>query len=307
MKPLTPQNKTNSTGNTNVKKTIRKRRCLFLVCGVLIGLFLSHEGAKAEIDLGAAAPYTLLYEGSGLLRFDASSETGNVGLRAGASMSLNPTSTVDGNVDFAGVTKISGGNQVKGSINGIASAVTDAINDINLLSRTMAALTGNPLAINLPGDQTINASSGHKTGDDYVFDITSFKFDGGKTLTINGDNLDGNVIFNFHCIDRANFNGTVLLTGGLCAADVLWNFSGDGTSIGNKGNANLQGIFLDPNGSISFGGNAELCGRLFGGAGDDLKFIGGSKLQICECPEPSSYLLMGVGGLALVWMCRRKA
>jgi choice-of-anchor A domain-containing protein len=283
---------------------IRKQCYRSLLVGALLGAAM--HTVRADINLGAAAPYTVLYAGSGHLGFSASSENGNMGLAKGASLSLNPTSSVDGNVDFAGSINLSGGNLVTGSIQGGVGGVTSAIHDINSLSANKAVLEGSELSIRLPDDQIIDASNGKGTGNDYVFEVTDFKFDGGKTLTINGDNLGGNVIFNFEDLKMANFNGSIVLTGGLCADNVLWNFSGEGTKLGNKGNANLKGIFLDPNGEISFGGNAELCGRLFGGTGGDMKVIGESKIGICQCPEPTTHALLGLGLIAaLLFHCHR--
>ena len=291
----------------------KKRRTFTLICGTILGL-MTIVTARADINLGAAAPYTMLYEGSGQLSFNASSLTGKIGLEKGAFLSLKPTSSVQGNVDFAGAVNVSGGSRVTGTTTGNVSAVTDAINAINSLSASEAALSGTDLAINLPGDQTINASSGKLIGNDYVFNVTSFKFEGGKKLTINGDGSDAhNVIFNCGSLKSANFNGEIVLDGGLCSDSVLWNFSssntviGLNTDLGFKGKADVTGIFLNPNGTISFGGNAQLSGRLFGGVAGDLPVIGESQIQFSECPEPSTYALLGVGLFGILLLHRRRS
>lgn len=276
-----------------------------LVTGIL-GLF-SAWTAMADINLGNADPYTILYGGTGQLSFSASSEIGNIGVGNKASVFLNPTSSVKGNVDFAGPSIITGGSHVTGSINTSVGSLSSAFADINSLSTSMAGLSGNNLSIRLPGDQTIHAADGKKNGNNYVFNVTDFKFEGGKVLTINGDNLDGNIVFNFNSFKKVDFNGTINLTGGLCSDDVLWNFTGGRTALGTKGNAGLDGIFLNPNGSISFGGNTDLGGRLFGGAGNDIKIIENSQIEINECPEPSPCILFGLGALIFGIMCRRTA
>lgn len=283
-----------------------KGRHLFsFLCYTILGM-ISLCTAHADIGLGAASPYTILYGGSDMLYFSSSSAIGNIGVGKGASVSLNPTSSVEGRIDFAGSTKISGANRVTGSINGNVSQVYSALTHISLLSSEKSALKGNDISIRLPGDQTIYAIDGWKTGDDYVFNVTDFKFEGGKLLTIDGGNFGGNVVFNFDSFKKVNFNGTIILTGGLFADNILWNFYGEDTQLGNKGNADLKGIFLNPKGTITFGGNAELCSRLFGGSGDDMKIIGNSHIEICECPEPSTYVLLGFGILAIVLVWRNR-
>ena len=283
-----------------------KGRHLFsFLCCTILGM-ISLCTAHADINLGAASPYTILYGGSDPLSFSSSSAIGNIGIGKGASVSLNSTSSVEGRIDFAGSTNISGANRVTGSINGNVSEVYSALTHISLLSSEKSALKGNDISIRLPGDQTIYAIDGWKTGDDYVFNVTDFKFEGGKLLTIDGGNFGGNVVFNFDSFKKVNFNGTIILTGGLFADNILWNFYGEDTQLGNKGNADLKGIFLNPKGTITFGGNAELCGRLFGGSGDDMKIIGNSHIEICECPEPSTYVLLGFGMLAIVLVWRNR-
>jgi choice-of-anchor A domain-containing protein len=295
-----------------VKKAItpsheKGRHVFSFLCCTIIGM-ISLCTAHAGINLGDASPYTILYGGSDLLSFNSSSAIGNIGVGKGASVSLNPTSSVEGRIDFAGSTNISGEKLVTGSINGDVSEVYSALTYISLLSSEKSALKGNDISIRLPGDQTIYAIDGQKTGDDYVFNVTDFKFEGGKLLTIDGGNFGGNVVFNFDSFKKVNFNGTIILTGGLFADNILWNFYGEDTQLGNKGNADLKGIFLNPKGTISFGGNAELCGRLFGGSGDDMKIIGNSHIEICECPEPATYILMGLGALLfLISYNRRRA
>ena len=307
MKTTTHKYRESPKGKKAISPGHEKKRHLllsFLCCTILVMISLCT--ASADINLGTASPYTILYGGSDLLSFSSSSAIGNIGIGKGASVSLNPTSSVDGRIDFAGSTNISGANLVTGSINGSVSEVYGALADISLISSVKSALPGNDIIIRLPADQTINAVDGRKTGDDYVFNVTDFKFKGGKTLTIDGGDLGGNVIFNFDSFRKVTFNGTIILAGGLSADDILWNFYGKETQLGNKGKADLKGIFLNPKGAITFGGNAELCGRLFGGSGADMKIIGNSHVEICECPEPSTYVLLGFGILAIVLVWRNR-
>jgi hypothetical protein len=291
----------------------KKRRNFTLICCVALGL-MSIVTARAAFDLGAADPYTVLYEGKDSVRFDASASLdGNIGLAQGASLYLNPTSQIKGNVNFAGATNITGGNLVTGSISGNVGGVTTAINDMNAFSLTKAALSGADLEINLPGDQTINATAGTLNGNDYVFNVTAFKFEGGKTLTINAGVAGNNVVFNCASLKNADFNGKIVLNG-LTADDVLWNFSssdttvGFDTDLGLKGQADVEGIFLNPHGTITIGGNAEVCGRVFGGVEGILRINGGTQINAtCDVvPEPSTYFLMVVGILTIGLIYRHK-
>jgi hypothetical protein len=287
-----------------------------LVAPLLAGIlgFFSLSAARAAFDLGAAAPYTVLYEGTDSVRLDASASLeGDIGLAKGATLYLNPTSQIKGNVNFAGATNIKGGNLVTGSISGNVGDVTTAINDMNAFSLTKAALYGTDLKVNLPGDQTINATAGTLNGNDYVFNVTAFKFEGGKTLTINAGVAGNNVVFNCASLKNADFNGIIILNG-LTMNDVLWNFSssdqtvGFDTDLGFKGKADVEGIFLNPHGTITIGGNAEVCGRVFGGVEGNLRINGGTQINAtCDVvPEPSTYLLMGIGTLVMGIVYRRK-
>ena len=120
-----------------------------------------------------------------------------------------------------------------------------------------------------------------------VFNATSFSLNGGKILTINGDANGDSVVLNI--TSDTNFHGNVILTGGLTPDNVLFNFVRGqfnltgGTylcvSLDNGGGAtNLsQGIFLDPNGTVSVD-TSNVFGRVFGGDSHNFQFNGPGNL-----------------------------
>ena len=183
---------------------------------------------------------------------------------------------------------------ITGRINYNVSAVTSALNTVNALNTTLGALPGTSPTIN--GNTTINASSGtfSASGTGYtnvrVFNVTAFSLGNGQTLTINGDPNGDSVVLNF--TSSTNFNGNVVLTGGLTPDNVTLQLRRGQHLTGGPHSehqhrqwpANLaQGIFLDPNGTISIGAGNVL-GRVFGGDSQNFQFNGPSNLTAPASP-----------------------
>jgi uncharacterized repeat protein (TIGR01451 family) len=255
-------------------------------------------------SLGAAANYAILYEGGGGNTLHIANSTtntagtgagqgggiGNIGVGGtGAVQVTGGGANVNGNVDFAGAANFSGTSPT-GTVNSNVAAVTNALNTVNALNTTLGALPGTNVAIN--GNTTINASAGtfSASGTGYtnvrVFNVTSFSLGHGQTLTINGDANGDSVVLNF--TSGVNFNGNVALTGGLTPDDVIFNFVGGSNLTGgpslsfNNGNASdqsdlAQGIFLNPNGTVS-SNPSNILGRIFGGDSAEFQFNGGSNI-----------------------------
>jgi uncharacterized repeat protein (TIGR01451 family) len=249
-------------------------------------------------SLGDASSYAILFEGGGSNILHIANSTtnttgsgagqgggiGNIGVgESGEVQVTGGGAAVNGNVDFAASnTGQFSGTSPSGTVNYNVAAVTNALNTVNALNTTLGGLPGTNVAIN--GNTTINASNGtfSASGTGYtnvrVFTVTSFSLGHGQDLTINGDANGDSVVLNF--TSDTNFNGNVVLTGGLTPDNVLFNFvGGPSLSFNNgAGASNLsQGIFLDPNGPVS-SNNSNIVGRLFGGDSANFQFNGGSNI-----------------------------
>jgi hypothetical protein len=205
------------------------------------------------LGLGAAFNYAMLFEGGGnnITLHIANSTTnttgsgimqgggnGNIGIGGVGNGSVTGGgSNVNGNIDFsaANMGQFSGiPPQPPGTVNYNVAAVTSALSTVNALNTTLGALPGTNVAIN--GTTTINASSGtfSASGAGYtnvrVFTVTSFSLMHGENLTINGDANGDSVVLNF--TSSTNFDGNVVLPGGLTPDNVLFNFVGGSNLAG---------------------------------------------------------------------------
>lgn len=203
--------------------------------------------------LGAAADYAILFEGGRASSFQTTNVTtnvpgsgpgqgggiGNIGVGDTGTATINSPSILNGRIDFSAAdrgqfTNFNPSNVITGGVNYNVSAVTSALNTVNALNTTLGALSGPSPTIN--GNTTINAINGtfSASGPGYtnvrVFTITAFSLTTRQTLTINGDSNGDSVVLNFP--GSTNFNGNVVLTGGLTPDNVLFNFVGGDLSGG---------------------------------------------------------------------------
>jgi hypothetical protein len=277
--------------------------------------------ACADIITGDATNFAVLYEGAGNNHLSTTNVTinGNIGIGAPsgtttAQFSASGPGTINGGIQFAGAVNESISNTtITGAITGNNANVQTDLNNLNSLSTTLGGEAGTSLSVNLNNlqSQTVNATSGILNGTNYVFDVSSFTFNNGATLTINNNGVAGDsVVFNF--ASNAQFGGTILLSG-FTDDQVLFNFIGGSNLSGgptlqiNSNGAVVQGDFLDPNGPISVV-HSVLDGRVFGGDSHDMQIVSGGTLNAPPAsgpppppppiPEPASIALLGTALLA---------
>jgi choice-of-anchor A domain-containing protein len=189
---------------------------------------------------------------------------------------------------------------VSGSILANQSATLNAANTAALnAASTFAGLSGTSEgAIN--GTTTINATN---PGGVNVFDVTGINLGNGQTLTLNGPpgtefivDDSGGITLN---------SGRILLTGGVTAADVVFNITGNG-SISTSGGLNnesvLNGILLAPNSSVALS-PGQINGELIAGGSIDLA-SGAEVIGVPPIPEPSTWVMV-LGSLGLLRCLQR--
>ena len=232
----------------------------------------------------------MLYEGIGGDNLSITNVTidGDIGVGGTGKVHYSGPGTINGQLDFAapntGQFQDTNGNNVGPStVNYNQSAVTTALNEINLLSKTLGAEASTPIAIH--GSMTINASDGTLDGGgNRIFNVTSYKEDNGNVVTINGDAAGDSVVFNFNFSSNVNFGGVVILNG-LSADQVLWNVSGTGKNVQLNNNAPslplgaaFKGIILAPNDTLSVV-TANFDGRAWGGGNTDMHIVGNTTIK----------------------------
>jgi hypothetical protein len=302
---------------------------------VILAFLNSSQLAHAQFSLGDAANYAVLFEGGGANALDVSGPdtlSGNLGIgnpaggtvtTAGANLSgsLTLTGTVDlnlaaqqyaasGNGSYQNSATYIGGTI--DSVTGVGQVQTD-LNTLNTLSTTLGGESGTSLSVNINNNQgaTINASAGDIQGGNSVFSVSSWNFGNGALLTINGNGVDS-VVINFagSVINNPSFGGTITLTGGLTANQVLFNFTGGsgltgGPTLTISSNGEKEyGTFLDPNGDMQID-NSVLDGHFFGGDTHNDQIVSGATI-IAPVPEPAPVGFLAIS-LGLFWILRLRA
>ncbi len=294
--------------------TMNRERALLAAVAAAAFIALSAPHAKAGFSLGDASNFGVLYDGSSsTLSMTSATITGNVG--AGGGSVYASGTTVDGDLDFAQSNVHQShlhSTTVSGTINYSQSNVSPDLQSMHNLSLSLQSEGGtilNNIDLNgTGGNYTINASQGElDLQGDRVFwiDASNFTFDNGNTITINGDAAGDSVVFNITGGDIA-FGGGIVLNG-LDADQVLFNVA-DGNNVTIDSNqAMVQGVFLDPTGTMSLD-NSVLNGRFYGGSGGDMTISNSSLIDPLPdggaVPEPSSLALMACAFLGFMVTAR---
>jgi hypothetical protein len=276
---------------------------------------LTNRQAQAQDCCAGGLPnfvtdFAVLYEGDPHnLNFTSSTVTGNIGIGDTGGFVGSGSGTVFGTVEFSagniGQFNPNGISVTGGATFGNANVQTN-LNTLNSISQTLSGEAGAPLTIS--GGGSVNASSGilDPHGGNRVFTATiDSSFFDGTAFTINGTSSQF-VVINIPSTDGLEFDGSIVLTGGITSDRVLFNFDagdfhtlsgGDTLTIDTDGNT-TTGTFLDPNGDFQII-NTVLNGRIFGG--DTLDALISNSTIVAPpplhppfpTPEPTSLALLG--------------
>lgn len=295
-------------------------RCWFMaILAIAVVLFArpAQAGFLSELP-GDVTNFAVLDAGSGSVKVNLTAYdiTGDVGIGAPSGSTRTTFAPAGGcsgpcnlygGVQFAGAVKdaLSGNNNITGTITGGNANVQTDLNAANALSANLGAEAGKSATISLNSGQSaaLNASDGTLDANgNRVFHLTSFSFQNGSTLTINGDAAGDSVVLDFSA--AVQLGGTIKLAG-LTPDQVLFNVTGNHALRANTNGATLAGMFLDPIGVMSFS-NTVVDGRIIGGGSRAMNLALGITVDApTPAPEPASFAIL-LPGLCVLGILRRK-
>ena len=255
----------------------------------MLDMLLTITPGNAGINLGTASTgtYTTLAMGSTAVTITGSSvvsgSAANIGVKSGGSISINGSSSVAGTIYAdTGIAVSSGG---AGAVGGVVqnSATNAALNqaalDANAASASYALLPATNSTTSLSGSTTITGTTGRN-----VMNLTSVSVNGNNTITINAP-AGSSFIINVSGTFDVNGSSSFKLSGGIRAADVLWNVTGAGT-MKLTGSSEFNGILLVPNRDVTLNGSNSFTGAVICG-GSSLDIKGNSSITGAGAPTTS--------------------
>lgn len=266
---------------------------------VLLAIAGSLDRANAAaINLGSASDYGILgLDGgsiinlsSGPLRVNA-----NVGVGDASALKFSGGGQINGRVDYsASSTLDTGGNTITGGTHQVDFSGIEK--DVQSLVTSLSSLSPTQTLSSITDPMTLTS-----TGSESVFSITGDIHLSGGDLTLSGAPGDIFVIKIGGTMELSG-NTNIVLTGGLTANDVIWDFLGSGSQFQTSGQSDTVGIFLAPQRVININGGVH-----------ESEFISGKSLSfqsnpvVNPVPEPSPWSMIAIGGVGLLGiMIRRK-
>lgn len=287
------------------------------VAGAVVAMatsFSTQRASATPVNLGTAANYAVLgVGGSVTIESDfqvyqsATVVNGNVAEGPYTTLTHGIDCTVNGRWDYdltdanpaaSGYTGNVTGGFLQRDLSGVAA-------DARAASATATGLTPTMTISTLTDGSTLNLAAGLNviriTGD------VALK----NSLTINGP-AGSSVVFQLTANDAPSAHELTLsgvqmnLTGGIQAADIVWNLNGLGGNIEISSGAVVDGIFLAPDRAIT-SDHGDVLGELIGGgSGTLLSVHSGSEITSQSVPDGGSTVALLGSALVGLGLLRRK-
>jgi choice-of-anchor A domain-containing protein len=287
-------------------------RNILSLLALVAGASLLSPTAKASmigpVNLGTAGNFTLLalngdIQDSGPTGPDATSGSvvGQIGIATAGHKFQTSGSRI-----YTGPIYIHTGSTWQSSAIGFPTPQQSAAIDAMLAQASADAFAASNFASSLAATATygnINSSLSITEGSvgDYVFNIQSINFSGGKTLTLNAP-AGSNFILNIGSGGLTLSPGSIVLSGGLTPDHVLINYTGTG-NINTSGGSNSSRIYaniLAPNAHVQLT-PGYVAGFIIA---QSIQMASGANVVPVPEVTPSSVLL-GFIGLAVAFSSRR--
>ena len=252
----------------------------------------------AGLDLGMDNNYAFIDLGSSTLGWNSGPVAGSV--LFGLGLKANLSGGNNGGLSDGGVLFHDSSANISGSLqNPITQSLVS--NSTTQAAATIAQNVSN-FASSLAATQTFTTINNTKTitgnGGLNVIDVANIQ---NAKLTLSGT---ANDFFVFNVSGAVNTNQPMTLTGGLTAANILFNLTGTGTVFQTSGGDVSYGTYLAVNGGKFQFSNLNLTGRLIN-IGGDVQLVSGSSIPVVPVPEPGMFGLVAVGTLLLAGLRRK--
>jgi hypothetical protein len=276
----------NRNKNLNNMKTWKRFKGFAIGMATLGLLCAAVNGASIYTD--GAAPYTVFGLSNVTVNLSNTKIYGNVGVGPGADLKLMAPTTVYGNIylDATATESASAGTYTGTKYTGLN--LVPAVQYVLLLSSTSAGMTPTATYGAVNSDLTINGNGGVNVIDISSIDLNNFN------LTLNGGVND---LFYINVASSVTLTGTasIIETGGAGPLNVLLNVLGTGTSVSTHVGDQINGIILDPQGSVNLDGTFN--GQIIAG-GVQLGLLSGAVVNSVPEPTTAGCFLLGLGALA---------
>jgi hypothetical protein len=271
-----------------------------LVALVSAALLVAGSSARATLldTLGQAGQYAVLSLTGTFQNESNVTINGDVGVGPNGSVNVAAPSHINGALYVDPTAQFGGqAGNVSGGVHSrdLSQAVADAI----AASNTFASMNATQMLTSITTATTITGNGGTN-----VISLSGgINLGGTNNLTLSG-NANDKFVFNIQGGLQMNGSAAVVLTGGVDARNVVFNFVGSNggdlmTHVGNM----VRGIVLAPNRDITFHG---AFGEIIGG-GNTLTLVSGATVNgFTTVPEvtPSS-VIFGFLGLLVAFSSRR--